>query len=510
MWLKDFLPHDIKNVRIMSYGYNSNLVGDTVDDRFLDYRTHLIQMLMNARRSAEEELRPIIFIGHSMGGILILQSLLKSKNGSQYKHLFDSTRAIFFFGTPHQGLEVNELLSMVEDVSQGKKTSRSELVKQLREGSDFLDTQRDDITNLWGPTSNIQIFSFYETKKTPTVRKSTSGSWTRDGGEVGMVKRNSAQLFWQFEHRIPVAKNHTNIVKFAAMMDNTYQTVVTHMVKCVNTIVTTPGNKKKEDIEYNRERIKILNWLYAGSTSNRHNDIREQRKEGIGDWLLKTTRFQQWMQGETRSPLLWAHGIAGAGKTFLCSNVIDYLRNRALAAQYGVAYIYFNYKEQDQQKPVDILASLVKQLAHQSLRLPAHLEELHDKFTQGEYEGKRPTYKELYTALIETSKSFAQTFIICDALDECDRQEQREILLPLFHRMGERGIRLFMTSRRYPDDIEDSYRHVPEIEIFAHEDDIRRYISQRIDANPRARRMIRGSEREESIMSELVNAASGM
>jgi hypothetical protein len=56
-----------------------------------------------------------------------------------------------------------------------------------------------------------------------------------------MVKRNSAQLFWQFEHRIPVGKNHTNIVKFAASVDNTYQTVVTHMTKCVNDIVIAAG-----------------------------------------------------------------------------------------------------------------------------------------------------------------------------------------------------------------------------------------------------------------------------
>ncbi|KAF8542619.1 hypothetical protein BDD12DRAFT_823918 [Trichophaea hybrida] len=70
------------------------------------------------------------------------------------------------------------------------------------------------------------------------------------------------------------------------------------------------GNKR-EDIEYNLyviaigvgERIKILNWLYAGSTSNRHNDIRKQRKEGIDNWLLKTTRFQQWMQGKARLTL---------------------------------------------------------------------------------------------------------------------------------------------------------------------------------------------------------------
>ena len=53
MWLKDFLPRDVKGIRVMSYGYNSNLVGDTVDDGFLDYRRHFIHMLMNSRSSAE-------------------------------------------------------------------------------------------------------------------------------------------------------------------------------------------------------------------------------------------------------------------------------------------------------------------------------------------------------------------------------------------------------------------------------------------------------------------------
>jgi len=53
MWLKDFLPRDVKGIRIMSYGYNTNLVGHTVDDGFLDYRRHFIQMLVNSRSSAE-------------------------------------------------------------------------------------------------------------------------------------------------------------------------------------------------------------------------------------------------------------------------------------------------------------------------------------------------------------------------------------------------------------------------------------------------------------------------
>ena len=53
MWLKDFLPEDAPGCRIMTYGYNSNLVADAVDDGFLDYRRQFIQALQNARRGAE-------------------------------------------------------------------------------------------------------------------------------------------------------------------------------------------------------------------------------------------------------------------------------------------------------------------------------------------------------------------------------------------------------------------------------------------------------------------------
>ncbi|KAF8542993.1 hypothetical protein BDD12DRAFT_875508 [Trichophaea hybrida] len=40
MWLKDFLPEDIKGIRIMTYGYNSSLT-ENVTDEFLDYRRRL-------------------------------------------------------------------------------------------------------------------------------------------------------------------------------------------------------------------------------------------------------------------------------------------------------------------------------------------------------------------------------------------------------------------------------------------------------------------------------------
>lgn len=50
MWLKDFLPKDIPNIRVMSYGYNSNLIDDTVDENFQEYRQSFVHRLLDARQ----------------------------------------------------------------------------------------------------------------------------------------------------------------------------------------------------------------------------------------------------------------------------------------------------------------------------------------------------------------------------------------------------------------------------------------------------------------------------
>ncbi|KAH0606842.1 uncharacterized protein H6S33_003676 [Morchella sextelata] len=53
MWLQDFLPNDIKNIRVLTYGYNSNLIGNTVDDTLQDQRSNLFIQLLNVRNTAE-------------------------------------------------------------------------------------------------------------------------------------------------------------------------------------------------------------------------------------------------------------------------------------------------------------------------------------------------------------------------------------------------------------------------------------------------------------------------
>jgi hypothetical protein len=56
-----------------------------------------------------------------------------------------------------------------------------------------------------------------------------------------VVKNNSAQLFWPFEHRVPVERNHADMVKFSSSGDTTYRKVVTRMTECVNNLATSRG-----------------------------------------------------------------------------------------------------------------------------------------------------------------------------------------------------------------------------------------------------------------------------
>jgi triacylglycerol esterase/lipase EstA (alpha/beta hydrolase family) len=49
------------------------------------------------------ELRPILFLGHSIGGLLIKQALINTHNNPKYTPIKDTTTGLVFFATPHHG-----------------------------------------------------------------------------------------------------------------------------------------------------------------------------------------------------------------------------------------------------------------------------------------------------------------------------------------------------------------------------------------------------------------------
>ena len=71
---------------------------------------------------------------------------------------------------------------------------------------------------------------------------------------------------------------------------------------------------------YNSDKdAEIMRWLSPLEPDNRHHDVRTNRFEGVGDWLLGTAEFREWREGKggADKAVLFCPGNPGVGKTHL-------------------------------------------------------------------------------------------------------------------------------------------------------------------------------------------------
>jgi len=76
-----------------------------------------------------------------------------------------------------------------------------------------------------------------------------------------MVQRFSAQIYVPSAYRIPVNKNHTDIVKFGTTVDTTYIAVVSHIKECISKC--GHGHCSVITIQRNAMRVHPLTVLIA-------------------------------------------------------------------------------------------------------------------------------------------------------------------------------------------------------------------------------------------------------
>lgn len=180
----------------------SQNLGD-VASRFRDS----LQITLGKRTSG----RPLIFIAHSLGGLVLKQAMVQMASGDATD--LDNLKAtfpIFFFGVPNQGMDIKSLLAMVRGqpnlpflaALDKNNALLHELVEKFRAVFDFRDSQ---------------VISFFETKESPTARLD-EGKWSMTGDPAILVDRYSAKSgrLWedQFSHLHPINCSHSEMVKF--------------------------------------------------------------------------------------------------------------------------------------------------------------------------------------------------------------------------------------------------------------------------------------------------------
>lgn len=112
-WPRDLLPEDCPTCRVLTWGYDSHVTrffnGPANQNSFFNHAKNLLYALDRDRATCQG--RGLIFVAHSLGGIIVKEVLRLARSDDQLSLLdiHASTRAVLFLGTPHRGSELAPL-----------------------------------------------------------------------------------------------------------------------------------------------------------------------------------------------------------------------------------------------------------------------------------------------------------------------------------------------------------------------------------------------------------------
>lgn len=195
-WPKTWLAKDCPALRIISVEYDTSLSDWRArcpkERKSIAFRSN---ELLSKLRAAGVGDRPMIWISHSMGGLLVKKMLLEAAKKPELGAMINNTRGIIFYSVPHHGSHLAEY-----SVSVRYLLFPSLEVKELSKDSPALKTLQDDFVE-FAKDKNFQVLNFVETQ--PTF----IGSMIK----LHIVPVESADL--GIGDLIPVDVNHLDICK---------------------------------------------------------------------------------------------------------------------------------------------------------------------------------------------------------------------------------------------------------------------------------------------------------
>ncbi|KAH8693883.1 hypothetical protein BGW36DRAFT_463515 [Talaromyces proteolyticus] len=336
-WLKDFLPKQIPDARIMTFGYEAAVAFGQSTAEVIDCAKGLLSSLVDKRE--EPEVQNLgdasrkegtdLVLGESppsniycplSRGIVVKQALLQARLEPRYQAIKNTTLGIIFFGTPHRGSEkatYGKVLVNFAQLISHRPPPR--LMAALQTNSDILLRLTSDFRH---QLPDYQIYSFYEQRP----MKGFSGL---------IVEKYSALLEVNHEEQIPVDADHSAMCKFETDSDDTFEKVYKR-VKRIRNHQQRIASEQSVTYNIHFEVPHLLSPVFTG---------RDEEVE------LLTTSFgtgQSPQNCNQRRFVLF--GLGGSGKTQICLKYVQKERER----YWGIFWIDASSNDRIQQCFVQI------------------------------------------------------------------------------------------------------------------------------------------------------------
>jgi ankyrin repeat protein len=466
--------------------------------------------------------RPVIFVAHSLGGIVVKEMLAHSSASAEMelKNVVESTAAVIFLGTPHRGsLELAALGEWARGlVSALRMETNASILNALGLRTTDLERAQEAFSALW-QKYDFRVKTFQEGLTWTGVNLGVLGS--------KVVPDYSSAIGDVREHAETIEANHMEMCRFAGIEDPNYRKVSGEIKSIYAAIVALATAAQQTAHQGSREQQHQQRRLPAAVPSQRgrikvedhalsdveiaalkslrfpNMDSRCQTTETPAAntclWLFEHEAYQDWLSGRNRDKhrgLLWLRGKPGAGKSTLMKEAFRRASasNRQATPKCWVAAFFFNAKGGDlEHSPTGLFRSLLYQL------LPRNYEHLRafvatcwkqkDQSTEDNNAMAQPSiYREselrTFFHSLFTARTTPRTIIFVDALDECDTAKIRSHayfwreITKSAHVAGV-DLNVCLSSRHFPS---ISVADCPQIDVDVHNgDDIATYIDARLD-----------------------------
>jgi hypothetical protein len=448
-WPKDLLSTHVPKARILTFGYDAYIIrrqGQVSTNRLADHSLDLLNALASSRQDKNHGL-PIIFVAHSLGGLVCKDALRASRDSRErdLSNIYRLTVAIAFMGTPHSGSGLATRAKIpLQSLGLVKKTN-VDLLGVLEKSSEILARVGDDFASLLRQRAEkesnpLSVVCFYE-----SLPMSIIGT---------IVPTDSAIILGY--NRISLHANHKDIVRFKNVADPNFRSAVDQIQRWMRDVEFGEALEPSPD-----DAASCLQSLSYLEMDKRHANI-EEAAEDTCEWILSNPTYLRWTRSEDLEKthgLLWIKGKPGSGKSTLMKKLFKAHRNIAKQSGSFCIGFFFNARGSDIEKsPIGFYRTLLSHLLR-------HSDNLLKMFTR-EYVAKKKVFKEkdISWGLSELQRFFHDsialpelppTEIFVDALDECSDEDVRKIVRSLSRSAAlatarKLNVKMCWSSRHYP------------------------------------------------------------
>ncbi|GAB1314721.1 hypothetical protein MFIFM68171_04931 [Madurella fahalii] len=218
-WIETLLPAQIPRARILTFGYHAHVsgVGSGVILSLRNFAESLIYDLAQDSQRKRDHSRPLIFVCHSMGGLVLQKALILANEdpNERRKAMFRCTHGIAFFGTPMRGTDLAGLANALRALFSIAGDTNRRLMSVFDRSSEELRTIQMSFRRLLRlPRPNglkdLNIVCFFEAVTMYPL---------------GLIVDEASATLEDYPQR-PITADHINMVRFSSATDPGFKALV--------------------------------------------------------------------------------------------------------------------------------------------------------------------------------------------------------------------------------------------------------------------------------------------